>query len=263
MAGAIVEVTGTMNTDPFLESFLSMYNDNPSFRNGLLVALMSAFVSKANGHPNPKFSVDVVNFYIALEATSRKAFGLVSGCLLGPCLRSIQRHNALSRVEMFIVCDDDNIKERLAASLVKYNDPMKPMIISLGFDGTKVPSNLSLSTSHGAILGGAAPNHNISVKTLTTEEVKAMIGPKSEIVRAEEMKMTVVSLQHPGRGRTAFFVLVGQPHTTNESTKFNEQVMNACVDLSNTTPSMDVISVAADGVGCDNRWVVLQMRRFL
>ena len=39
--------------------------------------------------------------------------------------------------------------------------------------------------------------------------------------------------------------------------------MNACVDLSNTTPSMDVISVAADGVGCDNRWVVLQMRRFL
>jgi len=200
MAGVIVKVTETMNTDPFLESSLSMYHDNPTFRDGLRVALISAFVSKANGHPNPKFSVEVVNFYIILEATSRGALGLVSGNFLGPCLRSIQHPNALSRVEMFIVCDDDNIKERLASSLVKYNDPKKPMIISIGFDGTKLTSNLSLSTSHGSILGGADPNHNISVENLTIEEVKAMIGPKSNIVRAEEMKMAVVSLQHPGKG---------------------------------------------------------------
>ena len=148
MAGTIVEVTGTMNTDPFLASFLSMYSANPKFRKGLLVALMSAFVSKANGHPNPKFLVDVVNFYIALKATSRKAFGLVSGCLLGPCLRSIQCYNALSRVEMFIVCDDDNIKEHVASSLVKYNNLKQPMIISLVFDGTKLPANPFLSTCH-------------------------------------------------------------------------------------------------------------------
>ena len=67
----IVGVTGTINTYPFLESFLSMYKDNPTFRDGLLVALMSAFVSKANGHPHPKFSVDAVSFFIAVEATSR------------------------------------------------------------------------------------------------------------------------------------------------------------------------------------------------
>jgi len=151
VAGAIVDVTGTMNTDPFLESFLTMYHDNPTFRDGLLVALISAFVSTVNGHPNPKFSVEVVNFYIALEAMSRRTFGLVSGNLLGPCLMSIQRHNALSCVEILIICDDDNFKECLAASLVKYNDPKKPMIISIGFNGTKLPSNLPLSTPHGPI----------------------------------------------------------------------------------------------------------------
>ena len=63
VACAIVEVIGTMNTDPFLESFLSMYHENPKFRDGLLVARMSAFVSKANIHPNPKSLVDKVNFY--------------------------------------------------------------------------------------------------------------------------------------------------------------------------------------------------------
>ena len=108
-----------MNTDPFLESFPSMYHDNSKFRDGLLVALMSAFVSKASSHPNPKFLVDVVNFYIVLEATSRKAFGLVSVCLIGHCLRSTQRHYALSCVEFFILCHDDHIKEHLAASLIK------------------------------------------------------------------------------------------------------------------------------------------------
>ena len=70
----------------------------------------------------------------------------------------------------------------------------KPMIISIGFDGTNLLSNLFLSSSHGSILGGAAPNHNIDVDNLTTKEVKATIGPKSNIVCAEEMKMAVISL---------------------------------------------------------------------
>ena len=183
VVGDIVGVTGTMNTDPFLESFLSMYHDNPTFRDGLLVALMSTFVSKAKGHPNPKFSIDVVNFYVPLEATSGVTFGLVSGNLLGPCLRrSIQRHNAFSRVVMFIVCNDENITEHLRSSLSKYNHPNKPMIGSIWFDGTKLPQNLSLSSSHGTILGGAAPNHIISVENLTTEEVNAKISPKSDII---------------------------------------------------------------------------------
>jgi len=45
----------------------------------LLVTLMSAFISKAKGRPNLKFSVDAVNLYVALEATSRVAFGLILG----------------------------------------------------------------------------------------------------------------------------------------------------------------------------------------
>ena len=79
VAGAMVGVTGTMNIDPFLEIFLSIYHNNPTFRDGLLVTLMSAFISKAKGHPNLKFSVNAVNLYVALEATSRVAFGLILG----------------------------------------------------------------------------------------------------------------------------------------------------------------------------------------
>jgi hypothetical protein len=103
----------------------------------------------------------------------------------------------------------------------------------------------------------------ISLDRLTEEEVKAKLSPKSDIIKADEMKLTVVTLQNPGRGKSPFFVLVGQPQTINESSNFNDQVMKACVTLSDTDKRLYVISVAADGVGCDNSWVVKQLRLFL
>ena len=249
---AALELNGTKSTDSFLQAFTEMYQEHVEFREGLLVALMRAFVSKANGHRNPEFPLCSMNFYVALEATSRKAFSLVSANMLGPSLRAVQRRNAMNKQEVFIICDEANVQARLAAALEKYNDPLKKMIISLGFDGTKAPRTLSVSTRHKAILGGAAPNHMISLDRLTEEEVKAKLSPKSDIIKADEMKLTVVTLQNPGRGKPPFFVLVGQPQTINESSNFNDQVMKACVILSYTDKRLDVISVAAGGVGYDN-----------
>ena len=93
--GAALELNGAKNTDLFLQAFTQMYREHVEFREGLLVALMRAFVSKANGHRNPEFPLCSMNFYVALEATSRKAFSLVSANMLGPSLRAVQQRNAI------------------------------------------------------------------------------------------------------------------------------------------------------------------------
>ena len=72
--------------DPFLKTFLPLYENNVKLRESLLVALLHVFCQKVAGHQNPELSALAMNFFIATEATSRKALDIVSGNLLGPSL---------------------------------------------------------------------------------------------------------------------------------------------------------------------------------
>ena len=59
---------------------------------------------------NPRYAQNVINFYSILEATSRKWFEVVSVNLMGTCLQQIQRVDAKSRKEAFIVEDNDMLE---------------------------------------------------------------------------------------------------------------------------------------------------------
>jgi hypothetical protein len=95
------------------------------------------------------------------------------------------------------------------------------------------------------------------------EEVKNILAPTSNIVRADEIKLAVVAVQQHNKAKSPFFVLAAQPQTIILVSNFNNVVtaacMAACEELCNTW----LVSVAADGVGCDNKWVCLQLVGFL
>ena len=164
---------------------------------------------------------------------------------------------------MFITANESNIHSRLKHYLVRLAADGIRASISIGFDGTKVPPVLTLSTLHRAIIGGATPHHFISVDDLTEEQVKSKLDKQSDIIRADEIKVAVISIQNAKKKKCPFFVLAGQPQTVNMPSSFNEFVTQACLSVCNELKEADLVSVAADGVGCDNKWVCQQLRGFL
>ncbi len=74
--------------DKFLCNFNHLYLTSEAFRGNLMVSLMTTFVAKLEGERNPQYSQRVLNFMLALSASSdRKAFQFVSANL---CSVSVQ-----------------------------------------------------------------------------------------------------------------------------------------------------------------------------
>lgn len=91
---ALETVTLTKNVDPFLLNLMEVWDKNPNIRDSLAAAVICGLVVKAKGHKNAEFPAQVMNFYIALESASRKAFDLMSANFLGPAICSVQQNNA-------------------------------------------------------------------------------------------------------------------------------------------------------------------------
>lgn len=169
-----------------------MFTTNEEMQDSLLSALMQVMVSKLNGSKNPELPEKAMNFFIAIDSMSRRTFDFVSANFLGPCLRTVQRHNATNS-EPSIIC----IKESdLVACLNKHLSSLPEFgkttyAISIGFDGTKVPSTLTLSTRTRSILGGVYPKHAIDVTGMDKDAVQALLDPESDIERAKELKVAV------------------------------------------------------------------------
>ena len=83
---------------------------------------------------------------------------------------------------------------------IKQSDA-KHVVISISYDGTNVPKALALPRVNKEIIGGAVPNHLISVEGISEEEVKVMLDPKSDVVRADEIKACVVAIRFLAWGR--------------------------------------------------------------
>ena len=151
-----------------------------------------------------------------------------------------------------ICIENDELELRLTKHLTQlpvYGST--PMLISLSFDGTKVPENLALSIGSNAIVGGVFPNHQIDINGKTDNEVMELLSDQSNLERAKELKFAVVTIQDPGVGESPYFVLGGQPQGINAVTSFNTRVTDVCLKVCQQLEGVSFISASADGVGCD------------
>jgi hypothetical protein len=79
---------------------------------------------------------------------------------------------------------------------------LSPMLISISFDGTKVPENLSLSIGPNAMVGGVFCNHKIDTNDKSDEEVMELLSDQSNIEQANELKFAIITIQDPGVGES-------------------------------------------------------------
>ena len=224
---------------------------------------MSAFVAKMSGQTNHKYADKMVNFYIALEATDRKAFGLVSANLLGPCLRSIQRRNARDSIVPFINHTPEDIKKALDNFIKITLKNVKKPVFSVAIDATKVPELISVSARYKALVGRSAPNHFINIRDGTTaDELQKLIESNKKDL-ASEVKVAVVTFQSVPPGTCPFLIIAGRPQKNNQTTDFNEMVLNARIQYTQENQQASFISAANDGVSCDSKFVRSTIIRFL
>ena len=141
-----------------------MYKTNKEVRGSLLIGMVQAMVAKLSGHPNPEHAAIVMNFFIGLDAKSRKACDYAASNLVGPRLRAVQRTNGKNRDDNIILSDFANVMKRLNDILDKvHSDTGRDQSFSLSFDGTKTPAKLQVSTAHKAVVGGVDPEHVIDI----------------------------------------------------------------------------------------------------
>ena len=94
---------------------------------------------------------------------------------------------------------------------------------TLGIDATKLVKCWQVSTTHGVLVGGAYPNHYISLEGLDKKSVATLLHEYQagkHRTLADEVKVCVLVFQCVAPGMSPYLVLVGRPQTNNESTKF-------------------------------------------
>ena len=212
----------TKNVDSFLHDIVTMFVNHPELKEGLIGALIHVVAMKIKGHQNPQLPSVEMNFFIASQSLSHRAFDFVSANLLGPSRQTILHHNTKEKSDSIICIENDELERKLTEHLTQlpvYG--LSPMLISMSFDGTKVPENLSLSIGSNAIVGGVFPNHKININGKSDEEVMELLSDQSNIERAKELKFAVITIQDPGVGKSPYFVLGGHPQGINAVTSFN------------------------------------------
>ena len=81
----------------FLEKISDLYENNPSFRESLVVGMLKASVDRMLGNGNDQMSEKVVNFYRFVATYSPRAAQVVSANLNGPSKRWMQTLNSRER----------------------------------------------------------------------------------------------------------------------------------------------------------------------
>lgn len=184
-----------MNTDPFLERYIDVYNMNESVRSSSVVVLLCCFVAcvKANGLRDNHFQAMVMNFFIAVEATPKKSFDFVSANLVGPGIRSIQQNNAKTRIPPFIPYSEDPIwRPGLSKFLILHQTLLSasPLMTQKFQRYYHYHQPLKLCWR-------CCCNHFLSIEEEPRDGVKSILLTNSTIECADEIKVAIVSIQCP------------------------------------------------------------------
>ena len=145
----------------FLRDFLCMYLDEKSrLQKTLILCLLRAFISKANGHKNPQYDPKVKSFMLAVAATNKQACELLTANLNPAGERTIRRWSVHERAKPIILNEEADI----ICLLVKRFEMIRvglgkdaTVTFSAGGDATKLVKGFGYLHQANMIVGGLYP----------------------------------------------------------------------------------------------------------
>ncbi len=230
-----MDANGILNGDRFLRDFLTMYVDEKSgLQQSLILCLMRAFISKANGHKNSHYHSKVKNFMLALAATDKQACELVSANLNLAGERQVRRWSATDRAKPVILNEEKDIVsllvERFRIIRAGLGKDAKIAFLA-GGDATKLVKGFGYLHEANVIVGGAYPQHALDVSTLSQEErqnrLKALINQQEGVDYATEANIYIASFQHTPKVLSPSMIIAALPQTTNHSNDWGMTVLKA------------------------------------
>ena len=224
-----------LSSDRFLRNFLCMYLDEKSgLQKSLILRLMRAFISKANGHKNPQYDPKVKNFMLAVAATNKQACQLLTANLNLAGERTIHRWGVNERAKPIILTEEANIRSLLVKRFKMIRaglgqDARVPF--SAGGDATKLVKGFGYLHQANMIFGSAYPQHAIDMSSLSPDErqvrLKVLVNQEGDVNYETEVNMYVASFQQTPPGMTPSMVFAALPQTTNHSNDWGMKVLNA------------------------------------
>jgi hypothetical protein len=207
-------------------------------------------VARLSGEKRLKHAISVLNFYFMIEMSSWKLFEMVLANLHGPSLCQMQHLNA-KQIKEAIVCEE---MSHLAERLVHYFET----------NATKLPEVKQLSLAYNAVVvGGAYPNHFISVEDKTAKFLKDLIEDNESTRHAQEIKVVVVAFQIIPISICLYFILAAWPQTKNAVSQFNDKVISTCLKYCREKNRGTLLNFAVDGVSVESTSVWMTMCTFL
>ena len=226
---------GILNSDKFLRDFVGMYlNKKSGLQESLMLCLMRAFISKANGAKRKKFEPKARNFMMALAATNKQACELLSANLNLATPRTIERWGAQGRGKAVILNEEADVRTLLVTRIEMIRAGLgedKRVAFSAGGDATKLVKGFGYLHQADLIVGGAYPHHAIDVSGLSKHErqqrLKSLINLEGDVKYATEVNMYVASFQQTPSGMTPSLVIAALPQTTNHSNDWGMKILKA------------------------------------
>jgi len=258
--------------EKFMKFAFDELKKNPSIvSKNLLLSLVFAASAKATGNHNIGYNAIILNFFLSLDATTRKGCDLVAANLLGPCKRTLQRIAAKNKEPSFLnegkefLCDSLKTYVRTEVSPHQAEDNQFAIrkkhknVICVCIDATAVAPKFQIDTRHAAIVGGVYPETFQSINDRSKDEINAMLLETVGTKKADEVKVAVVTQQQSIPGFPRHLILAGRAQTKNARSNFNEKIVDTCLSFAKTTDSVELGAVAVDGVSCDNDFVFENM----
>ena len=169
--------------------------------------LLKSYVANENGNQNPEYGTNMLNFFLALSASDKRAFGFVSKNACSTYFHHVIRLSATNRETKLFFHNKNDIIELFGKQVTKtrhyFGDKSIHVAMSLGVDATIIFSGWQIIISHDKIIGRVSKNHSLDIgdqsKEGTVKVLKLCIDVK-KIVEASEVKVAVVSFQKPQPG---------------------------------------------------------------
>ena len=173
---------------------------------------------------------------MALSATNKKAFELVSGNLGMMDDRQVRRLAAKQREKSFLTmtCEEVTAKivKHIAQIRAKLGDSScnKRITFSSGFDETALVPAFGYIPSENIIVGGAYPKHAIDVSSLDKDEITSRLeacNNDKTSEKATEIKICVISFQQTPKGMCPYLILCGLPQSTNHNNDWSDGIVES------------------------------------
>ena len=227
----------------FLSKFAKLYRENKHFSSGLLVGMVKAVITRADGHINAKVSENVIGLCQVLHAKSPVGYKLMKENLFGISIRRIQRIQAKERGAC--VLDQLSIKDRVGKWTSSLSETIgrKPFI-HLAVDATKTPKIEEISAGFGVMVGGAAPKHLLTIDKDRT--------PLKKQELADETKVAILTTQDAASGISVMKIISARPQTTNQKCdEYNQLLVDTVMEDENCILG----SICFDGLSAESDFI--------